>query len=124
MAAITKNQKVSELFNSVTEEVSLHTLESFKEFMSEKVELDGDMHSIFEDFKKTIVDAFKTSTKSNGKGKKGAKTTDEPKKKRALSPYNLYIQNKMKELKEAGNAGNLMKMAIEAYKADKASGAI
>ena len=111
------NTKANELFHSVVEEVSLHTIDEFEKFFAEKVDLDEETQDLFKEFKKTISARAKTSAKSSGKSTKGK--TDEPKKKRALSPYNIYIQNKMKELKEQGHTGNLMKMAIDAYKQEK-----
>lgn len=41
------------------------------------------------------------------------------KPKRPPSAYNIYIRDKIAELKAAGHTGNLMKMATEAWNAEK-----
>ena len=97
--------KTDSLVSSLIENVAIDTLEKFKIYMAEKVELDDDMLEIFESFKK---DLGKQGTKSSG-----------TKQKKALSPYNIYIQNKIKELKEQGHTGNVMKLAIQAYNEEK-----
>jgi hypothetical protein len=41
------------------------------------------------------------------------------KPKRPPSAYNIYIRDKIAELKAAGHTGNLMKMATEAWNTEK-----
>ena len=119
--AAASNNKVKDLFHTMVEEVSLHTINEFEKFFAETVDMDADMQELFNEFKKKISAATKAVTKATGKGSKSKDTSGEPKKKRALSPYNIYIQTKMKELKEQGHTGNLMKMAIDAYKLEKST---
>ena len=107
------NTKVTAMFSSFVQEVSLHTIEKLKEFLASKTQLDDEMQQHLEEFKRTLaVSSIATS-------KKGASFVPKEKKKRMLSQYNIYIQNKIKELREAGHSGNLMKKAVEAYNNDK-----
>jgi predicted phage gp36 major capsid-like protein len=102
-------------FANLVSSVSIEAIDKFKAYMSDKVEIDDDMSEIFESFKAQLVQKAATGQKAghaNGDG-----TTE--KKKRSLSPYNLYIQQKMQELKQQGHTGNLMKLAIAAYNKEK-----
>lgn len=114
------DNKVNTLVSSLVQEVSASTLDKFKAYLNEKVELDSEMLEYFDQFKAGL----KTTVGAKGKGKGASKGTGEEKKKRALSPYNIYIKNKMLELKQAGHTGNLMKLAVEAYNKDKANGTL
>jgi hypothetical protein len=118
---------------AIREETALSTLDHFKEFLADKIVLDEDMQAMFAEFKATIPATYKAAAKAEAKVARAAKklnklaaakdnTTDPPaeKKKRAPSQYNLYIKAKMAEFKEQGHTGNLMKMAIEAWKEEKA----
>ena len=99
-------------------ESQLSTVEKLFAFLGEKIEIDDDMKGYFDEFKATLKvdqEADAKAAKSKSKSKKGG----EPKAKRAPSAYNLYIRDKMAELKAAGNSGNLMKMAIEAWNEEK-----
>lgn len=103
-------QKVNAHVASIVEEVAVSTIDDFKSFISKSVDVDDDLNLLFEDFKKQLITKTKTLSKE--------KVVKE-KVKREPSPYNLYIQKKMRELKEAGHTGNLMKMAIEEYNKEK-----
>jgi hypothetical protein len=112
---------------AIREETALSTLEHFKEFLADKIVLDEDMLAMFTEFKATIPATYKAAAKAEAKVARAAKkltklaTTPAEKKKRAPSQYNLYIKAKMAEFKEQGHTGNLMKMAIEAWKEEKAN---
>jgi hypothetical protein len=95
---------------SLIAETQLSTVDKLFGFLGEKVELDDDMKGYFDEFRGT----FKVGKKGGGVRMEAA-----PKAKRAPSAYNLYIRDKMAEFKAAGHTGNLMKMAIEAWNADK-----
>lgn len=110
------NAKINQLYANMVHEISANTVDSFKTYLETKVEIDEDMQSYFEDFKKQLAATAKTDAK------KGAAKPKEEKKKRQLSPYNEYIKNKINELKSQGHSGNLMKLAVEAYNQDKKNG--
>lgn len=105
-------------------EAQLSTVEKLFAFLGEKIEIDDDMKGYFEEFKATLKvdqEVEAKAAKSNNKKGKKAEDGEEKKPKRAPSAYNLYIRDKMAEFKAAGHSGNLMKMAIEAWNADKAA---
>jgi RNA binding exosome subunit len=109
--------KVNSIMSSLFEEISSSTIDKFRVFLEEKVDVDDEMKAFFDEFKTSL----KSSVKA--KGGKGAKALA-PKKPRTLSPYNIYIKNKMSELKAQGHTGNLMKLAVEAYNEDKKNGVL
>lgn len=121
MASSIATQKVNELYASVVQEVAITTIDEFKSFLSQHIEFDDDMNEHFDAFKKQIMDEFKAHAKAS-KGRKQKKTED--KKPRKMSAYNLYIKEKMAELKDKGHTGNLMKLAVEAYNAEKKSSVV
>lgn len=115
--SLTTNTKVTAMYSSFVHEVSVQTVDKLKEYLASKTQLTEDMHQHFEEFK-NILSAQIQTTKTTKKGASSAPVQKE-KKKRSLSNYNIYIQNKIKELREAGHSGNLMKMAVESYNNDK-----
>jgi hypothetical protein len=109
-------------------EAKKQVIADFAAFLGEKIDFDEDMTGYFEEFTKTLqVEKPPKAGKGKG-GKKAAGSSDEgvPKKKRAPSAYNIYIKNKMAEIKEKKpelKGKDLMKAAIEAWNADKATAA-
>lgn len=100
----------------LVEETALNTIEKLTAFLSEKIEFDDDMKTLFEEFKKNTKDEIKASFKNDRNRKGGAK---EEKKKREPSPYNLFIKEKMAEIKAKKpelKGKELMKEAIEEWK--------
>jgi hypothetical protein len=92
-------------------------MEYFAKFLSEKIDFDEDMQAYFDEFKATLVlekiEVLKEKSKKDGTGEK---------KKRAPSAYNLYIKDKMAEIKSSQpelKGKELMKAAIVAWNADK-----
>ena len=106
MASAKLNTAIATLVN----ETQLSTVDKIFAFLGEKIEIDDDMKGYFDEFRGTLK-----------VGKKGVSADAAPKAKRAPSAYNLYIRDKMAEFKAAGHSGNLMKMAIEAWNADKSA---
>ena len=107
-------------------EAKKQVIADFATFLAEKIDFDDDMTGYFEEFTKTLQVEKPAKV---GKGKKSASSSDEEgvKKKRAPSAYNIYIKNKMAEIKAKQpelKGKELMKAAIEAWNADKASGAV
>lgn len=122
MAAIKLNAAIAAL----VEETQMAVVDRVITFLGEKIEVDDDMKAMFEEFKEVLKAENKEKAKAK-KGKKassGSESDGEKKRTRPASAYNLYIKDKMAEFKAAGNTGNLMKMAIEAWNADKAAGKI
>ena len=105
--------KVSQAIAALVAETQMAVVDKLVAFLGEKIEIDEDMTQYFEEFKNTLKEQSKVDTKKAGKKPK------EEKVKRPPSQYNLYIRDKMAEFKAAGHSGNLMKMAIEAWNADK-----
>jgi hypothetical protein len=116
--------KVNIAIAALVEETALTTVDKLVAFLAEKIELDDDMQGMFTEFKASISAQAKEDAKGAKKaGKKADKKGAEPKAKRPPSEYNMYISRKMAELKAAGYTGNLMKGAIEAWNAEKATAA-
>ena len=115
MFSAAAHPKVTQLFASVVHEVSTQTLDTFKEFLAERIEFDAELESHFVEFKKQLEVSTKMHVKNANKNIKSAAT----KKPRALSKYNEYIREKISDLKSGGHTGNLMKMAVEAYNKEK-----
>lgn len=102
-------------------EAKKQVIADFAAFLGEKIDFDEDMTGYFEEFTKTLQ-VEKPPKAGKGKGKK-ASDDGVAKKKRAPSAYNIYIKNKMAEIKEKKpelKGKDLMKAAIEAWNADKA----
>lgn len=101
--------KVNTAIAALVEETKVTTVDKLVHFLGQKIEIDDDMKGYF--------DEFKAASKVTGKG---AAKSVEKKEKRPPSAYNLYIKGKIAEFKAAGHTGNLMKMATDAWNADKA----
>jgi hypothetical protein len=106
-------------------EAKKQVIADFAAFLGEKIDFDDDMTGYFEEFTKTLQVEKPAKV---GKGKKSTSSSDEEgvKKKRAPSAYNIYIKNKMAEIKAKKpelKGKDLMKAAIEAWNADKAAAA-
>lgn len=100
---------------ALSEEVALKTVSGLQEFLSEKLEFDDDMTNMFEEYRKKVVADIKVQYKNE---RSSSKKNGE-KKKRAPSAYNLYIKEKMAEIKAAQSelkGKELMKEAIKAWK--------
>ena len=100
-------------------EAKKQVIADFAAFLGEKIDFDEDMTGYFAEFTKTL------QVEKPPKAGKGKKASDDgvAKKKRAPSAYNIYIKNKMAEIKEKKpelKGKDLMKAAIEAWNADKA----
>lgn len=100
------NNKATKVMNALSDmvrEVEVNTVDKFINSMSTRIEVDEEMHMMFQEFKKGLdID--------------GGMFVVQPKKKRAPSAYNLFISTKIAEFKAAGHKGNLMKMAVDAWK--------
>jgi hypothetical protein len=88
-------------------ESKINLIDQLVEYLDKKIDIDDDMKNILHEFKSTIV---------------SSKVTASDKKKRSPSLFNLYVKEKLPELKAAHpdiRDGKLMiSMASEAWKAD------
>ncbi len=102
------------------EDVQTSTLDKVYDFVKDHVADKEKFDLAFDEFKKSLK---QTSIPSlSDFGKKNAVVTE--KKKRPASSYNLFIGEKIKELKQSNmndNGKDLMKKAIELWKLQKAS---
>lgn len=99
MALISLNKTIA----AELENTSVKTVDNLVNYLLQVHSLDDVTIKHIEEFKNTLKN----------------KSTKKVKKSRVPSSYNIYIKEKMAELKAAGNTGNLMKMAIEEWKKDK-----
>lgn len=97
--------KINNAVTALVQETMHTTLDKLIEFLSDRIELDEDIKGIFDEFRKGMY-----VPESSGGTKK---------RRHAPSAYNLYIREKIAELKAAGHKGNMMKMAVEAWKTEK-----
>lgn len=91
-------------------------IKDFAAFLAEKIDFDDDMKGYFDEFEKTIV----KETPSKKKGESSSSDTE--KKKRAPSAYNMFISEKMAEIKKEKpelKGKELMKAAIEVWNENK-----
>lgn len=103
----------------LVEDTALTTVDKLVTFLSDKIEFDDDMKALFEDFKKTTKEEIKASFK-NDRSKKAR--GGEEKKKREPSAYNLFIKEKMAQIKAKRpelKGKELMKEAIDEWKKTK-----
>lgn len=108
-------QSVNKAVNQLVEETTVSTVDKLVVYLSDKIEFDEDMKKLFDDFKKIAREEVRTSFKQD-KGKRGGKKSD---KKREPSAYNLFIKEKMAEIKQKKpelKGKELMKEAIEEWK--------
>lgn len=113
----TVNKAVAGVVAEAVFQAKKDVVEAFAKFLGEKIDFDEDMQAYFNEFKATIVLEKVEVPKEKGKGK----TEGGEKKKRAPSAYNLYIKDKMAEIKAAQpelKGKDLMKAAIQAWNAD------
>lgn len=104
----------------LVEETAINTVDKLITFLSDKIEFDDDMKALFDEFKKTTKEEIKASFK-NDRSKKGGRSGEE-KKKREPSAYNLFIKEKMAQIKVKKpelKGKELMKEAIDEWKKTK-----
>ena len=104
-------------FAKYVTEVQAETVENVCAFLKEKLEVEDDVFQ-------TLVSEFKELHKSDVIGGINGDTdkTKKAKKTRAPSAYNIFIRDKMKELKDADaslNGQELMRQATHIWKEQK-----
>lgn len=111
--ALVKAQKA---LLTLAEEVSLSTVDKLAEFLATKIEFDDDMKELFEEFKTALKEEHKATAKG---GKRGKNADGTEKKKRAPTPYNLFIKDEITRMKKENPAlsgKELMTAATAAWK--------
>lgn len=106
---------VHALLEAAIKEAKLDAFEDFVVFLSAHMDIDHAMQSYVDKFKKDLV--------AKGKGKDKATIVKDKHKRRSASAYNLFLKDKMAELRAAGHRGNVMKLAVEYWNSQKESSA-
>jgi hypothetical protein len=85
---------------NVVMDAKLSLIDDLITFLETKIEVDDDLKGMFEDFKSNLKESNEKVVKNVGKKitkRKGEKSeSDEPKKKRAPSVFNLRVKDVMK----------------------------
>jgi hypothetical protein len=119
MASNAHFQALSKTISAMMQENTVSTVDKFVAFLKTKIEVDEELDAVFTDIKNNMLDEIKQETKDEIKAAKKAAKKDvpkEPKKKRAASAFNIFVKDKMAELKAAGETGNLMSKASAIWK--------
>ena len=116
--------KVNKAISDMVKSIEASTVEKVKSFITEKIATEYDeelLEAVTKMFEEISEDIGKNSQADNiKKGKKPASD----KKKRAPTEYNLFLKEKMAEIKAAGTTlkgKDLMKAAIELWREKKKS---
>lgn len=96
--------KINAVISELIKETMHTTIDNLVDFLNERVELDVEIKEIFEEYRRNIHVPDKITAK---------------KRNHVPSAYNIYIKDKISELKAAGHKGNMMKLAVEAWKQEK-----
>ena len=104
---------VHALLEAAIKEAKLDAFEDFVAFLSSHMDIDHTMQAYVDKFKKDLV----------AKGKDKATIVKDKHKRRSASAYNLFLKDKMAELRAAGHRGNVMKLAVEYWNSQKESSA-
>jgi hypothetical protein len=115
----TQVKNLNKAVSKLVDDVQVLTLDKVLVFVKTYLPEDSQAKFVtdFDEFKKTLKQENVNLLATNDSVKKGSTTE---RKKRVPSEYNIFIGSKIKELKEKNkekNGKDLMKMAIEAWKA-------
>jgi hypothetical protein len=91
--------KATKAIQALVEETSMSVVDKLMAFLDTRIEMDEDMKGLFTEFKEQLTGELKETAKAVTKSTKGATKGDKP--KRAPSAYNLFIRDKLAELKES-----------------------
>jgi hypothetical protein len=105
--------KVNHAIQALINETATTTVDKLLVYLADKcgVEVDDELRQMCNDFKALYVQK-----------QEEPEVKEQPKKEkkpRAPTAYNMYIKEKMAELKAEGKTGNLMKLAVEEWKKEK-----
>jgi hypothetical protein len=122
MAYVAVNKAVA----SVVMAAKLEAVKDLITYLDSKIDIDEEMKGILDSFmvnlKGSEEKVVKTAGKKTTKGKKSASDSDEPKKKRAPSVFNLYVKDVMPMIKakhpEIKDGKVMMGMASASWKTD------
>jgi len=107
-------------------EAKLSVVDDLVTFLEAKIEVDGDLKAMFDEFKENLKENEEKAVKAAGKKVKGGKksSSDESgeKKKRAPSVFNLYVKDVMPDMKakhpDIKDGKQMIGFASEAWKSD------
>lgn len=108
-------KQLNKAISKIVDEVQTTTTNEIFEFVKTHLKNESEFTAVFEEFKKTLKTDVVSLFSISEPVKKGA-----DRKKREPSQYNIFIGEKIKELKATNSEKNgkeLMKLAIEAWKA-------
>lgn len=94
-------KKINEAIERLMREVMNNTIDKLLEYLSDKVELTDEIKAMFDEYRKIMF---------------VPESIWEKKRCHVPSNYNIFIKNKILELKASGYKGNFMKVAVEAWK--------
>jgi hypothetical protein len=109
---------------NVVMDAKLSVIDDLITFLESKIEVDDDLKGIFEDFKSNLKESEEKVVKAAGKkpSKSKKSDTDEPKKKRAPSVFNLYVKDVMPSMKakhpDVKDGKLMIGFASESWKSD------
>jgi hypothetical protein len=112
-------KQLNKAVSKIVDEVQSTTTDKVFEFVKTYLKNESEFTAAFEEFKKTLKTDVVSMFSISEPVKKGA-----DRKKREPSQYNIFIGEKIKELKATNSEKNgkeLMKLAIEAWKAKPAA---
>ena len=111
---------------NVVMEAKFSAIDDLIIFLEAKIEVDEDLKAMFEEFKTNLKESeekvVKAAGKKPAKGKGKSADSDEPKKKRAPSVFNLYVKDVMPKMKldhpDIKDGKLLIGFASESWKSD------
>ena len=109
---------------NVVMEAKLSVIDDLITFLEAKIEVDDDLKGIFEEFKSNLKESEEKVVKAAGKkaSKSKKSDSDEPKKKRAPSVFNLFVKDVMPSMKakhpDVKDGKLMIGFASEAWKTD------
>jgi hypothetical protein len=101
---------------NVRHETASTTIDKMVKFLEDRIEVDEELHKYFEEFRENMTQNIKDEAALAKKNKKKATKGEKKTTLKALTANNLFIQDKMAELKAAGvkgdeEKGNILKQA-------------
>jgi len=115
---------VTKAVANVVMEAKLSVIDDLIIYLEAKIEVDDDLKAMFEEFKMNLKESEEKVVKAAGKKTTKGKKSDseEPKKKRAPSVFNLYVKDVMPEMKakhpDIKDGKQMIGFASESWKND------
>jgi len=121
-------QAIAAVMQSAMQANTMATLDKFFALLGDKIEIDDDMQAMFDEYKASLATTTIIETEEDDNNttnaKKTTKTTNttktkapkKPRAPRATTGYNLFMTEKVKELKANGETGKLMPVVAKMWK--------